>query len=298
MIVVSLKKNGIRGRGECRPIAYKGESIEQTLAEIESLSHDLKNALSREELQERMPPGAARNAIDCALWDLESKQKNIPVWQLAGLNKPEPVLTAFTIGIDTPEKMIEKAKAHNHYPLLKIKLSKEIPFKTLEGIRLVCPDSDLIVDANQDWPIEECQNRLFEMKELKIQMVEQPVDASEAYKLASINQPVMLCADESCNASDSLEELTKSFGMINIKLDKTGGLTEALKTVKKAQELNLKIMVGCMLASSLSMAPALLLSQFATYLDLDGPLLLERDCPHALHCEGSIIHPASRELWG
>ncbi len=298
VVVVEISENGVIGRGECRPYQRYGETIEKTITQILSIREKLEQGLSREQLQLELPPSAARNAIDCALWDLEAKQSGRTVWQLAGLPEPGPVVTAYTISVADQQKMVEDAKKNAHRPILKVKVSNQAVVETLKAIRMACPHAKLLIDANEAWSLEDYQRITPQLKELDIAMIEQPLLAGKDESLSSLPHPVPLCADESCHDSNTLEKLQGHYEIINIKLDKTGGLTEAIKTAKKAKELGFEIMIGCMLSTSLSIAPAFLLSGYASFLDLDGPILLAEDRPSGLKFEGSNIFPPDRNFWG
>jgi len=282
------------GQAECVPYARYGESVESVEAEIAKLSHDI----TREVLQEIMPAGAARNAVDCALWDLEAKQKDMPVWQLAGLDEPKPLTTAYTISLDTPDVMRASAQANAHRPLLKLKLGTAEDMPRLRAVREGAPNSKIMVDANEGWTIETLLKLQSTLEEIGVALVEQPLPEQDDSGLESVNFNMPLCADESSHTADDLEALREKYDCVNIKLDKTGGLTEALKMKKKAQALDFEIFVGCMVGSSLAMAPAMLLAQDANYVDLDGPLLLAQDRNPSLKYKGSIIYPPELKLWG
>lgn len=298
VVAVALTADGQTGRGECLPYARYGETLDGVQATIESLTPQLRDGLTRAELQACLPAGAARNAVDCALWDLEAKLTGIPVWQLAGLPAPKRVTTAFTLSLDTPANMEAKARQERSRPLLKIKLGGEGDLDRLEAVHRGAPNSKLIVDANEAWSVDTYTRLAPKLKELAVIVMEQPVPAGEDSKLDGVQRNVALCADESCHDRESLAAIIGRYDMINIKLDKTGGLTEALALAQEARRHGLDIMVGCMLATSLSMAPALLLAQQADVVDLDGPLLLAEDRTPALRYSGSEIAPADAALWG
>ncbi len=297
VVEVELHADGFCGRGECLPYARYGESIESVLQQIESLQNGLAD-LDNNTLQERLPPGAARNAVDCALWDLKAKHSGQPVWQLLGLPAPTPLTTAYTLPLEQPEAMQAKATREAHRPLLKIKLGGEEDMARLEAVRKGAPTARLIVDANEGWDLALYQSLAPHLIKLGVDLVEQPLPAAKDQALLGIDRPVPLCADESCHDRASLVDLQGKYDFINIKLDKTGGLTEALALRDAAQRSNLGIMVGCMVASSLAMAPAMLVAEGTRYVDLDGPLLLAEDRPEGLHYTGSKIAPASTKLWG
>lgn len=298
--VVSVKfdDDGVCGLGECTPYARYGESIDGVIAEIEAMADALATGLSREQLQHTMKPGAARNALDCALWDLEAKRSGKPVWQLAGLARPAPVITAFTISLEDPDTMRTKAARNAHRPLLKIKLGGEGDMARLEAVRAGAPKSRIIVDANEGWSAEEYVALAPTLIALGVEMVEQPLPAGADEALTDLVRPLPVCADESCHDRASLAALHGKYDMVNIKLDKTGGLTEALAMREAAVSAGFSVMVGCMVGSSLGMAPAVLVAQGVALTDLDGPLLLGDDRPYPLHYDERGVHPADPALWG
>ncbi len=283
-----------QGQGECVPYARYGETPESVIAQISSLG----KVENRGTLQTLMPAGAARNAVDCALWDLEAKQSGKPVWHLAGLNRPQPVTTAYTLSLNDPAVMEEDARRNAHRPLLKVKLGTEDDIARLKAAKRGAPSSTFIVDANEGWSVESLRLLIPTLKELDIALVEQPLPEGKDGILAELKPEMMLCADESSHTSEGLEALSGRYSFVNIKLDKTGGLTEALRMKTKAEKLGLGIFVGCMVATSLSMAPAVLLAQGVKFVDLDGPLLLGQDRPDGLRYDLSSVHPSKPELWG
>ncbi|CCO25040.1 N-acetyl-D-Glu racemase DgcA [Maridesulfovibrio hydrothermalis] len=291
---VEIEQDGYTGQGECVPYARYDETVESVIAQIEGL----ELPLSRKTLQNALPAGAARNAVDCALWDLEAKQKGIPVWQLAGLEEPGPEVTAYTLSLDTPEKMQEQAAENSYRPLLKTKLGGEGDIARIEAVRRGAPDARIIVDANEGWTPEVYKEMAPVLVRLGVEMVEQPLPAGEDDALLEIERILPVCADESCHDCSSLLGLKGKYDMVNIKLDKTGGLTEALALKKQAADAGYKIMVGCMVGSSLAMAPAMLVAQNTAVVDLDGPLLLATDRPHGLKYDDEKAYPPVKELWG
>jgi L-alanine-DL-glutamate epimerase-like enolase superfamily enzyme len=297
-VIVELEEAGAKGRAECVPYPRYGESIEGVIAEIESRRGDIEAGMTREALQDALPAGAARNALDCALWDFEAKQAARRAWELAGIETPGPVTSAMTLSLDTPEKMAEAARASAHLPLLKLKVTGEGDVERVRAVRAGAPDSRLIVDANEGWRPEMLDNLLPELAELGVEMVEQPLPAAEDDALVGRDLAIPVCADESCHTRADLDRLEGRYPMINVKLDKTGGLTEALALTREARARGFRVMVGCMVGSSLAMAPAMLLTPFADYVDLDGPLLLARDCDPALVYDGTLVHPPEPGLWG
>ena len=294
VLTVRISANGAMAWGECVPYARYGESIDSVTAQIESLP----KSFTRGDLQELLPAGAARNAVDCALWDLAAKRADKRVWQLAGLPAPGPEITAYTLSLDAPGKMRDAAARHAHRPLLKIKLGTEADMARLEAVRAGAPKSRIIVDANEGWTAEAYAELAPHLVRLGVEMVEQPLPAGEDGMLGEIARPVPVCADESCHDRATLESLRGKYDMVNIKLDKTGGLTEALALRDAARAEGYGIMVGCMVGSSLAMAPAVLVAQGAAVTDLDGPLLLAEDRPHPLRYDAAGVHPPDAALWG
>lgn len=294
VLTVRITEDGITGMGECVPYARYGETLESVTAEIEGLS----GTLTREALYDLLPAGAARNAVDCALWDLEAKRTGIPVWERAGLAPLKPEITAYTLSLDTPEKMQAQAAEHAFRPLLKIKLGTPDDMPRLEAVRAGAPNSTIIVDANEGWSAEVYADLAPHLVRLGVALVEQPLPAGEDDALLGMDRPVPVCADESCHDRASLAGLKGKYDVVNIKLDKTGGLTEALALRDAALAEGYDVMVGCMVGSSLAMAPAMLVAQGAKIVDLDGPLLLAEDRAAALTFDKAGVHPPSRELWG
>ena len=294
VLTVRAFADGVVGQGECVPYARYGETLESVTEQIEGLPE----GISRQDLQDALPAGAARNAVDCALWDLAAKQTGTPVWQLAGLSAPRPMITAYTLSLDTPENMRAEAAKHAHRPLLKIKLGTPDDMARLEAVREGAPKSPIIVDANEGWTAEVYADLAPHLLRLGVQMVEQPLPAGSDDMLGEIERPLPVCADESCHDRVSLPGLKGKYDMVNIKLDKTGGLTEALALRDAARAEGYQVMVGCMVGSSLAMAPAVLVAQGAEVVDLDGPLLLAEDRDSPLVYDAAGVHPASAELWG
>jgi len=294
VLTVAVERGGLRGWGECVPYARYGETLESVAAQIAALPGDI----SRGDLQAALPAGAARNAVDCALWDLEAKASGRRVWDLAGLAAPGPMLTAFTLSLDTPERMRAAAARHAHRPLLKIKLGTPGDMARLEAVRAGAPASRIIVDANEGWSAEVYADLAPHLIRLGVEMVEQPLPAGQDAMLAEIARPLPVCADESCHDRTSLPDLRGKYDMVNIKLDKTGGLTEALALKAAAGAAGYAVMVGCMVGTSLAMAPAVLVAQGVAVTDLDGPLLLSEDRDHALQYDAAGVHPPEAALWG
>ncbi|MGL4413678.1 N-acetyl-D-Glu racemase DgcA [Roseinatronobacter monicus] len=294
VLTVELSREGARGRGECVPYARYGETLASVRAQIEGLPSDLTRAA----LQDALPAGAARNAVDCALWDWEAKAAGKRVWELAGLGAPGPMITAFTLSLDSPEKMELAARKHAHRPLLKIKLGTPDDMPRLEAVRRGAPDTRIIIDANEGWSAEVYSDLAPHLLRLGVALVEQPLPAGADDMLAEIARPLPVCADESCHDRASLPALRGKYDMVNIKLDKTGGLTEALALRDAARAEGFKVMVGCMVGSSLAMAPAVLVAQGAEVVDLDGPLLLAEDRAVPLFFDANGVHPPMPALWG
>jgi L-alanine-DL-glutamate epimerase-like enolase superfamily enzyme len=294
VLTVRVTRGGVTGWGECVPYARYGESLESVTQEILGLPADI----TREGLQTALPPGAARNAVDCALWDWEAKRSGRRVWELAGLPAPGPEITAFTLSLDTPEKMRAAAAKNAHRPVLKIKLGTPDDMPRLEAVREGAPDPRIIVDANEGWTAEVYADLAPHLVRMGVALVEQPMPAGQDGMLAEIARPLPVCADESCHDRASLPDLKGKYDVVNIKLDKTGGLTEALALRAAAQAAGYGIMVGCMVGSSLAMAPATLVAQGAAFTDLDGPLLLAEDRAHPLRFDGAGVHPPEPALWG
>ena len=294
VLTVAVEAVGVTGRGECVPYARYGETLESVAAEIAALPA----SFTRAELQGLLPAGAARNAVDCALWDLEAKQAGRRAWELAGLARPGPEITAYTLSLGSPEAMRAKAAEHAHRPLLKIKLGTPDDMARLEAVRAGAPKSKIIVDANEGWSPQVYADLAPHLVRLGVALVEQPLPAGDDDALIGMARPVPVCADESCHDRASLAKLTGKYDAINIKLDKTGGLTEALALKRDAEAAGYDIMVGCMVGSSLAMAPAVLVAQGALVTDLDGPLLLARDRAHPLAFDAAGVHPPEPALWG
>ena len=294
VLTVSINENGVTGYGECVPYSRYDETIESVLNQINNVQF-----LNRLDLQTVLPPGAARNALDCALWDLEAKKNKTSVYKLAQLNKPKPVLTAYTLSLDDPIKMGEQAKMNSFRHTLKIKLgSGDLDFERIKEVKKNAPNSNIIVDANEGWSIKEYQFMAPKLLDLGVKMVEQPLPSENDDELLGVKRSLPVCADESCHDRTSLEKCLGKYDLINIKLDKTGGLTEALLLKEKALSMDFEVMVGCMIGSSLAMAPAVLIAQDVKWVDLDGPLLLAQDRKNSLDFSQEGIHPPSKKLWG
>ncbi|AKS47392.1 L-alanine-DL-glutamate epimerase [Octadecabacter temperatus] len=294
VLTVKVSRGGVTGWGECVPYARYGETLESVTEQIAALPEDV----SRAGLYDLLDAGAARNAIDCALWDLEAKTAGKRIWELAGVAAPKPCVTAFTLSLDAPENMRASAAKHAHRPLLKIKLGTPDDMARLEAVRAGAPKSTIIVDANEGWSAEVYSDLAPHLIRLGVSMVEQPMPVGQDGMLAEIARPLPVCADESCHDRASLPDLKGKYDMVNIKLDKTGGLTEALALNTAARAEGYQVMVGCMVGSSLAMAPATIVAQGAEVVDLDGPLLLAEDRTHALQFDEDGVHPPVAALWG
>jgi len=298
VVVAELFDGTHRGRGECVPYARYGETVEGVVVAIEALAAEVAGGLDRMRLQSVMVPGAARNALDCAFWDLEAKRAGRPVHALAELPPPKALTTAYTISLATPEGMAQAAAAARDRALLKVKLGSADDPARIAAVRIAAPHAELIVDANEGWTPDTLAANLAACARAGVTLVEQPLPADRDDALAHMARPLPVCADESVHATASLAALVGRYDAVNIKLDKTGGLTEALAMATQADRLGFTCMAGCMVATSLAMAPAVLLAQHASVVDLDGPLLLARDRPDGLRYEGSLVHPPTPALWG
>lgn len=298
-VLVEIGDGVAAGRGECVPYARYGETVDSVVASIEALRGELEAGLGREALAGAMAPGAARNAIDCALWDLEAKRTGRRAWESASEPSPGSVVTAYTLGIDEPDAMREAAARQANRPLLKVKLDGDRVTERVAAVRAGAPDARLIVDANEGWTVQTLRRSLSALADLGVELVEQPLPAGADAALADLERAVPVAADESCHTRADLPTLRDRYDVVNVKLDKTGGLTEALALRDAASAAGFGVMVGCMLATSLAMAPALLVAQGARFVDLDGPLLLARDRDPGLdyHPDGRV-HPPPPALWG
>lgn len=296
--VVVVRLDDGMGQGECVPYPRYGETIDSVMAQIAAAAPEVRTGADRERLAELMPPGAARNAIDCALWDLAAKRSGIRAWQAAGLARLDPVTTAFTLSLDSPQNMAAAARENADRPILKLKIGGADDLDRLAAVRAAAPAARLIVDANEALTIDDLERIVGEFSKLGVEMVEQPLPVDEDGALEGFVSPIPLCADESLHSRAELARCARRYSVVNIKLDKTGGLTEALALKSEARRLGLKILVGCMVSTSLSIAPAMLLAQDADWADLDGAILLDRDREPCLKARGSVIEPPSPALWG
>ena len=295
VVIVEAHADGHIGRGECVPYARYGETVEGVVTAIEEIG----SLASRAELAKRLPPGAARNAVDCALWDLEAKRSGTRTAELAGLPTLKPLATCYTLSLDTPDAMAQRAREASQHPLLKIKLGGGTrDDERIRAIRTARPDARLVADANEGWKPDELEQLLAVAAEARFELAEQPLPAGNDAALAHVHRPLPVCADESAHTIGGLAALRDRYDAINIKLDKTGGLTGALAMSAEARRLGFTTMVGCMLATSLAMAPAMLVAQSADWVDLDGPLLLSRDREHGLAYRDGLVFPPAPELWG
>ena len=298
VITCVLTQAGTKGWGECVPYKRYGETMESVAAQIEAARPLIEGGISRQDLLSAMPPGAARNAVDCALWDLEAKLGGLGVAQMIGVSAPQPLTTAYTISLGEPDVMAAQAREHAGRALLKVKVGTGDDESRIRAVRAAAPDSVIMLDANEGWPEDVLEKHLRIAAELQIALVEQPLPAGRDEMLAAIERPVIVCADESVHHTGDLASLRDRYDAINIKLDKTGGLTEALRMKQEGQRLGFQIMLGCMVGTSLAMAPAVLLAQDAEFIDLDGPLLLARDREPGLRYAASLVWPPEKELWG
>ena len=298
VVVAEIQDGEAMGRGECVPYARYEESVHGVSEQIKGQTGAVAFGLDGFGLTERLPAGAARNALDSALWDLQAKVTGRRVWELIDLPEPSPTVTAATIGINTIDEMEAQARELSTAPLIKVKLNRDDVVPRMEAVRAAASGAQLIVDPNEGWTTDELRGFLPELQRLGVEMIEQPVPADADAGLEDYDWPIPICADEACHTVADLPGLVGKYQMINIKLDKTGGLTEALFLARAAERIGMQIMVGCMVATSLAMAPAVLLGKFAKFLDLDGPLFLEKDRRDSLIFENGQVHPPSAALWG
>ena len=299
VVLVEIGDGDHLGRGEATAIYYHGESAESVLAQAQAAAAEIARGAERADLLRQMPRGAARNAIDCALWDLEAKREGRPVWSLAGLTAPKPLQSAFTISLGDPVRMETDARgAALIYPLLKLKLAGEGDIERVAAVRRGAPAARLIVDANESWTGRDVAAEAAALLPYGVELIEQPVRAGEDHLLDGVASPIPLCADESCQDRTDLSRCIGRYAAINIKLDKAGGLTEALALAGAARAANMDLMVGCMLSTSLGIAPAILVAQGAKWVDVDGPLLLARDRDHPVLFDRGVARPADGRLWG
>ncbi len=298
VVVAEISDGDSRGRGEGVPIQRYGESIDSVAAAIEAMKGAVVSGLNRETLQHALPPGAARNALDCAFWDIDANRAYCTVAELAGFGAMKPVVTAFTIALDTPEKMAELAAANRARPLLKLKLGGDGDVERVRAVRQAVPASRLIVDANESWSESQFGEFMPALIDCRVELIEQPLPAGADGALARLEHSITLCADESCRTHADLDRLRGKYQAINIGLDKAGGLTEALALAAEAKRRGFRIMVGGTISTSLGIAPALLVAQQAEIVALDGPLHLASDRAPGLRYNGSTIHPPDGSFWG
>jgi L-Ala-D/L-Glu epimerase len=298
VVVAELHDGDSHGRGECVPYPHYGESVDSVFETLEKMKGAVFSGLNRETLQDALPPGAARNALDAAFWDIEAKRAYCSVADLVGIGAMKPVTTAYTLSLDTPERMGAAAAAQKTRPLLKLKLTGDGDLERVRAVREAAPASRLIVDANEGWTARHFTELTPGLAALGVELIEQPLPADNDDALAELPHPIPVCADESCHTTADLDRLVGKYDAVNIKLDKTGGLTEALNLAAAAKERGFAIMVGCMIGTSLAMAPAMLLAQRASIVDLDAPLLLAADRNQRLRYDGSTVYPPEPELWG
>ena len=298
VVVAEISDGEFRGRGECVPSPRYGESVDSVVRTLEAMRGAVFSGLDRRELQQAMPPGAARNALDCAFWHLDAQRDDRRVADIAGVGKLRSVVTAYTLSLDTPERMAEMAAAQRARPLLKLKLGGDGDIARVRAVRRAAPSSRLIVDANEGWNERHLVEGMPAFAEFGVELIEQPLPADADGALARLPHPIPICADESCHTSADLDRLAGKYEAVNIKLDKAGGLTEALALAAAARARGFTIMVGCMIGTSLAMAPAMLVAQQAEFVDLDGPLLLASDRAHGLRYDRSTVYPPEPALWG
>jgi L-alanine-DL-glutamate epimerase-like enolase superfamily enzyme len=298
VVLVEIREGAAVGRGECAPSSRAGENVAGVVAQIKRVSEAVVHGAGRSELAALLGPGAARNALDCALWDLEAKGRDTPVWRLAGLAEPTPVVTAFTIGLDLPERMAAAAvAASTRHGLLRLELGGEGDVERVAAVRGALPDARLIVDASESWPEAELPELLSAMARLRVELVEQPLPADWDVALGEMPHPLPVCADESCHTAADLAALADRYEVVNVKLDKTGGLTEAMRLIAAARGRGLDVVIGSFSGTSLLTAPALLLAADARWVDLDGSLWMAQDRERGLRWDGRL-HPPEPALWG
>ena len=298
VILAMIGDGAFAGRGECVPYRRYGETMESVAAAIESVRVAIERGATRDDLQALLPAGAARNALDCALWDLDAKRTGQDVAGQICTEAPAPLVTAYTLSLGTPEAMAAQARANAQRPLLKVKIGGDGDIERIRAVVSAAPDSRIILDANEGWTDENLAENLAAAAALNIALIEQPLPAGRDARLAEIAHPVPICADESVHVAADLPKLKGLYDAVNIKLDKSGGLTAAIELRDRAKAAGMQIMVGCMVGTSLGMAPAVLLAQGADFVDLDGPLLLARDRSPALTYQGSLVSPPEPALWG
>lgn len=298
VVKVVVTKNNLSGTGECVPYARYEQDVTKTLQTISKIERTCRGKLDRDYLNENFRPSSARNALDCALWQLESIESGRPIWQIAGLPQPKSIPGVYSLSLEPPESLAKSALAQQNFPLLKIKLGNDQVIESVEAVRNVCPDHRIIVDANEAWDFKSLNAYLPRLADLGVEMIEQPLHASEDHQLDRIESEIPLCADESFHVSEDVDRLCDRYDMFNVKLDKTGGLTEAIKTVERIKTAGKSVMIGSMMSTSYSLAPAMLLAHDAVYIDLDSSVWLEEDHPDGIGFIDGILHPAKTSLWG
>ncbi len=298
VVVVKIESGSAVGMGESIPYPRYNQTVEQTLNAVQVIAEKHADHLSRDFLRHNYPPDAARNALDCALWDFEAKKNNTSVWQLAGLAPPVPVVGAYSLSLDPPEQLAKSAQAARNFPLLKVKLGKNQVIESIRAVRMACPEARIIVDANEAWDIDTFVEYIPQFVELGVEMIEQPLPADEDEALEDIDCAIAICADESFHRVSDLKRLANRYDIFNIKLDKTGGLTEAIEVARAVRSDGKKVMVGSMMATSLGLAPAMLLTVDAEYIDLDSPVWLAKDRPGGIQFENGLLQQADQTLWG
>ena len=298
VIVVQLAAGGHIGRGEAVGVDYHGETIDSMCAQIEAVRDTIERGVDRGQLLDVLPPGGARNALDAALWDLEAKRTGTSVWELAGIARPRSIATCVTIGIRSIAGYEAKARSLSRYQWIKVKVSDDRPLEAVAAVRRAAPNARLVVDANQAWSVDALQRLAPALAQLNVDLLEQPVRESDGDRLASLELPVAVCADEPANTVADLPRLIDRYDFVNIKLDKSGGLTAALDFAHAARAAGLRLMVGCMVGGSLAMAPAMVVAQLCEIADLDGPLLQAEDWPDAIDYRDGVMSLPSRKLWG
>lgn len=297
-VQIGLRDGTLVGRGEGHGVFYHGETVESIHSQLESVKTELSRGISRAELQSLLPPGGARNAVDSALWDLEAKRAGRRAWELAGISSARPITSDFTLSLDTPDMMAQAAARCRSYHKLKLKLGGQDDMARVAAVRAVRPDVEIIVDANQAWTERQLGEFIPKLAEFRVKLIEQPLRAGQDGALANYDGPVPICADESCQTRESLPMLAGKYQFINIKLDKTGGLTEGLALAREAKARGFGLMVGCMSGSSLAMAPHFIIGQLCEFVDLDGPLLATTDMPYAIRYNGGTMSLPEKALWG
>lgn len=296
-IICEISDGDVTGRAEASGVSYAGETPDSIQKQIEDVAATIRAGIGREELQQLLPPGGARNAIDCALWDLAAKQTGQTIWEMIGWD-PKPVTTVYTVGIAALDIMRDDAAQHSDHAQIKVKVGIGDPLEQIRAIRAGAPNSAIVIDANQAWSVADVEKFAEPLKQLGVEMIEQPMSVKDDEDLRGYESPLPLCADESCATTADLDRLVGLYSMVNIKLDKTGGLTEALKLAKAAEGLGFELMVGNMLGSSLAMAPSFVIAQRCRYVDLDGPLLQSEDCDNPMHYEKGRVDVFTPALWG